>query len=140
MATKSFRGKAQVAGAVATIDVLLYPVQQSMKLTHQFEMEKIKDADGQYASARSQNEMVDFDLEMKLLGDTLAHAKAGAAFLAPMATVTLSACDVAQYNGAWIYMPNASITAKNDATGDMSWRLERYVDATQNTLMTTTPS
>jgi len=140
MATKTFRGKAQVAGFAGTIDVVVYPVQQSGKLTHKFEMEKIKDADGQFASARTQNEMVDFDLEMKLVGDTAAHAATGAAFLAPQASVTLSAFTVAQYNGVWIYAPDSSMSLKNDSAGDMSYRLEKYVDATQNTLMTTTPS
>ncbi len=140
MATKTFRGKAQVAGCPAAFDVILYPVQQSMKLTHEFNEEILQDADGQDASWRAQNEKLMGDLEMKLMGDIAAHAATGAAFLAPLAVVTISTAIVTAWNTTWEVVPNGSIATKNDAAGDISFRLRRYVDATQNTLAAATPS
>lgn len=136
---------AQVSGCPATFDVILYPVQQSMKMTHEFEEEIVKDALGQDASWRAQNEKLAGDIEMKLVditapsGSTEAHAATGAAFLAPLAIVTISGATVTTWNTTWQIMPNSSIDLKNDATGGISFRLRRYVDSTQNTLAGTTP-
>lgn len=129
-----------MAGCPASFDVILYPVQQSMQMSHKFDHEKIKDADGNDSSQRAQNEMLDGSLEMKLLGDTLAHAQSGAAFFAPLASVTISACPVSIWNGVWFIAPDSNLSLKNDAVGDVSYKLQRYVDATQNTLMTSTPT
>ena len=140
MATLVSRGKATVNGVAATFDVILYPIQQSMKATHQFSQEEAKDALGQDTAWIARNEMIEGDVAMKLLGDTVAHATAGAAFLAPLAVVTISGCTVAAWNTTWIVQPGSDIDTGNTKIGDIAFKLRRYVDGTQNTLYATTPS
>lgn len=140
MATKTFRGKAQVAGCPGTFDVILYPVQQNMTLTQEFDEEIIKDADGQDASWRAQNEKYMGDYDMKLIADTVAHAAAGAAFLGPLAIITATFTTPAVWNSAFQCISGGKIATKNDAVGDISFRVRKYADATQNTLAGTTPS
>ncbi len=134
------RGKAQVSGVAGTFDVILYPVQQSMKATHNFELEVAKDAQGDDTAWKANNENIDGDIGMKILGDTIAHAKTGGAFFAPLAVVTISACDLAIWNTTWVVQPGSDIDLGNTKIGDISFKLKRYVDATQNTLSATTPS
>lgn len=140
MATNTVRGKAQVSGCAAMFDVILYPVQQSMRLSHKFKEEIIMDALGQDTSWRAYNEMIDGNWEMKILGDTSAHAQAGAAFFAPLAIVTVSGSPVVALNTTWQIAPDSDIVLKNDAVGDINFRVRRYVDSVQNTLAQTTPS
>jgi hypothetical protein len=139
----TFVGKAQVAGSKFLADVILYPIANSLKLTHKWEEDKVKDEQGDDYSKRGHNEMYDGDIGMILVDKSstslAANAKSGGVFLAPYATVTISTCDLAIWNGAWTYEPDASIDQENTATGKMSYKLTRYANSTQNTLMTTTP-
>lgn len=134
------RGKAQVTGVAGAFDVILYPVQQGMKASHAFDLEATADAQGDDAAWRTRNEMVEGDVAMKLLGDTAAHAKAGGAFLAPLAVVTISGCDLALWNTTWLVVPGSDIDLGNTKVGDITFKLRRYVDSTQNTAFATTPS
>jgi hypothetical protein len=140
MATLTVRGKASMSGNTATFDVILYPVQQSMKVSQQWEEEIVKDAVGQDAAWLARNEKYDGDLMMKLIGDTAAHAQAGAAFLGPLAIVTITACLVTLWNSTWQVVPGSDIALSNDKVGDISFKLRRYTDSTQNTLAAATPS
>lgn len=140
MATLIKRGKASVTGCPFTFDVVLYPVPQSAKVTHNFELEKVKDVQGQDVAWISRNELLDADIMLKLLGDTAAHAAAGAAFLAPMAVITISGADATLWNTTWILSPGSSLDLKNDSVGELGLKLYKYVDSTQNTLAATTPS
>lgn len=140
MATQIFHGKAQVTGCAATFDVVLYPIQQTMKANHAFELDTTNDSDGQDCAWRTYNEKVDGDVAFKLLGDTLAHAEAGAAFLAPLAVITISACKVALFNTTYCLMSGSDIDLANTKVGDMTFKLRRYVDPTQNILFATVPS
>jgi hypothetical protein len=140
MATKTFRGRAQVAGCPATFDVILYPVQQNMSLTQEFDEEIIKDADGQDAAWRAQNEKYMGDMDMKLIADTQAHAEAGAAFLGPLAIVTVTLAKPTAWNSTFQVVSGGKISTKNDAVGDNGFRVRRYADSTQNTLAAATPS
>lgn len=140
MATLTVRGKATVSGNTAAFDVILYPVQQSMKATQQFDEEIVKDAVGQDSAWLARNEKYEGDVMMKLLGDTAAHAQAGAAFLGPLAVVTISTCLVTLWNTTWQVVPGSDVSLQNDRVGDISFKLRRYADSTQNTLAGTTPS
>ncbi len=140
MATLTVRGKAAVSGCAATFDVILYPVQQSMKMSQEYEEEIVKDAVGQDSAWLARNERWMGDIAMKLLGDTAAHAAAGAAFLAPLAVVTITASPVAAFNTTWQITNGSDIGLNNDKVGDINFKLRRYSDATQNTLAQTTPA
>lgn len=133
------RGLASVSGVVGLFDVIIYPVAQSGKLTESYDKEVIKNVKGSDVSALGRNETYAGDFAMKLLGDTDTHAKAGAALLAPLAVVTLSGFEVAAFNGAYTVEPGGSIDLGNTKVGDIEFKLMRYTDADQNTLMTSIP-
>jgi len=140
MATLTVRGKASLSGSTATFDVILYPVQQSMKASQAFDEEIIKDAVGQDAAWLARNEHYMGDVAMKLIGDTAAHAQAGAAFLGPLAKVTITSCLCDLWNTTWQVVAGGDVGLNNDKVGDISFKLRRYADATQNTLAATTPT
>lgn len=140
MATLTVRGKASMSGNTATFDVILYPVQQSMKASQEWEEEIVKDAVGQDAAWLARNEKYMGDLSMKLIGDTAAHAQAGGAFLGPLAIVTITSCLVTLWNSTWQVVPGGDVGLQNDKVGDITFKLRRYSDSTQNTLAAATPS
>jgi hypothetical protein len=140
MATLTKRGLASVTGVTGTFDVIIYPVQQTVKGSHAFEEEIVKDVQGQDTAWIARNEHIMLDVMMKLLGDTAAHAATGAAFLAPLAVVTLSGFTPAYLNTTFEVVPGSDISQVNTATGDISFKLRRYVDSQQNTLAATVPS
>lgn len=134
------RGKAQVHGVVGSFDVILYPVAQSMRFSQGFDLDIAKDNMGDDAAWRTSNEIYDVDLACKLLGDTLAHAKAGAAMLAPLAAVVITSGDAAIMNGTYQVMNGGEIDLGNTKIGDITFKLRRYANSSQNTVFTTTPS
>lgn len=140
MATLTKRGKACVSGLPGALDVILYPVAQSAKISDNYEEEVVKDNLGFDAAWIWRNEHFLLDLGMKLLGDTQAHAVAGGAFLAPGAVVTLSGFDLAILNTAYQIISGGDISLSNTGVGDINFKLRRYADTTQNTLSTTAPS
>lgn len=129
-----------MSGCAATFDIILYPVQQSMKLTHNFELKKTQNAQGDDFAWKANNETVDGEWMMKLVGDNSAHAKAGAAFLAPLAIITVSGADASINNTTWALVPSSSLDFKNDDVGDVAYKVMRYVDSSQQTALATTPS
>jgi hypothetical protein len=96
---------------------------------------------GQDCSKRAFNEHVIQAWKFKLLGDTFADAAAGAALLASLAIVNISDCDIADWNGTYCTEPGEKNALKNDMSGaDYDVSFIRYVDPTQNALMTSTPA
>ena len=140
MATLTARGKAAVSGLACVLDVIVYPEPQSADLTHQYDVETVKDRQGQDCAKRARNEHQVAAWKFKLLGDTAANAKAGAAMLAPLAIVTVSGCDIADWNGVYIVEPGEKNSLKNTEIGDHDLTMLKYSDAAQNTLMTSIPA
>lgn len=142
--TQTFRGKAQVSGSAMTFDVILYPIPQSAKMDHEFKLDIVEDSNGDDISLRAHNEMYSGDIGMVLVDQSstssLANAESGGAFLSPLSTVTISACQLATWNGTWQYRPSSSIDLQNTQPGKMSYKLVRYANSTQQTLLTSTPS
>lgn len=147
----TFRGKAQVSGTAFTADVILYPIANSLKLSQKWEQDIVKDETGDDYAKRAHNEMYDGDLGMILVDKTgtvtsgvsassAAHAKAGAAFFTPLAIITITACDVAAWVGAYTLESGSDISQENTQTGKIAFKLVKYADSAQNTLMTATPS
>jgi hypothetical protein len=140
MATQTKRGVAQVTGCPISFDVIVYPYPQSVKASHEFELEKVADVQGQECGWWTRNESINGDIAMKLVGDTSAHAQAAAAFLAPLAVVTISACQVSLWNTTWVLVNGSDIDIANTKVGDMTFKFKRFVDPTQNALFATTPA
>ena len=143
----TFRGKAQVAGVsgdLTVASVALYPLKESMKLSHAFDEDIIKDEQGNDASWRAFNEKYEGDIGMRLVmtgtPSTFAAAKALAAALTPYAIVTISGCDIAIWNTSFQVIPGSDVGLTNTTAGSMTWKLRRYKDSAQNTLATTEPS
>ena len=140
MATLTKRGNNDVFGAPLTGDVIVYPVSQGYKATHQFDEKIAKDSLGQDTAWVYLNEKLECEVNLLLLGDTAAHAKTGAAFFAPGAVITISGADPSFMNTTWEVTAGSDIATKNDEIGMYNLRLRRYVDATQNTLAAATPT
>lgn len=109
----------------------------SGKLTHKFDLDRIKD------SAKFTKALVAADghLELELTwtpsGATRAAAAATAVVIAPLAKVTLANFKVVAANGDWVYVGDETIEM-GEGAGKISLKLEKYDDVTQNTSLTTT--
>lgn len=133
-------------------DVVVYASQaiQDATLTQNYDVEKVKDSLGNDTAKRGINELWDLDVNMKLIGDTAANARAlntisAGGFLPMFQTVNISqpssgALMPTAFIGKFSMKPGCKVSAKNAACGDMAMAMERYADTTQNDLMTTTPS
>lgn len=143
------RGKAAIHGVAGTFDVIVYPIQQKVKMTQTFDEEIVKDVDGGDVAWIARNERGEFNVGVKFLADTAAHAATpvsttisslGQPFLAPYATVTLSTFVLSALNGAYQNISGTEYDAENVKIADGDYKLRRYADPTQNTLATTAPS
>lgn len=138
--TVTKRGKASVEGIPGSIDLVVYPVAQSGKMTMNFEEEVVKDVHGFDAAWLARNTHYLLDFAFKLLGDTQAHAVSGGVFIAPFATVTLSDFDLAAFNGTYQNISGQEIDLGNTKVGDLNTKFRKYDNSDQNTAATTTPS
>ena len=140
----TFRGKAQVVGTAFTADVVLYPIANSLKQNHEFQEDIVPDTQGNDYAWRAYNEKYMGDVGLTLVdqssSSTAAHAKAGGAFFAPYAILTISGCDLASWNTTWQIVSGADINQEATAVSKMNLKLRRYADSTQNTLAATIPS
>lgn len=143
----TFRGKAQVAGTSGTLTIsaaILYALKENMGLNHDFSEDIIADEQGNDCAWRGFNEKYMGDIGMRLVHtgspSSFANAALLAAALVPYAIVTIASCDIAAWNTTWQVVTGGSSGLKNTTAGDMSFKLRRYVDSTQNTLAATIPS
>lgn len=142
----TFRGKAQVAGVSGTFTApaAFYPLKESMRFSHAFEEDIIKDEQGNDAAWRAFNEKFEGDIGMRLVvtsgSNTFAAAEALAAQLTPYQIVTITGCDIAAWNTSYQVVSGSDIGLTNTTAGSMSWKLRRYVDTTQNALAVSTPT
>lgn len=145
------RGKATISGLLSAngttpivFDVILYPMPQSMKVQQEFDEEIVQDEIGDDCAWRARNEKYTGDVSMKLMDkgavSTLANAKTGAAFKSPYTIITISNAAVAAWNTTWQIVSGGGIDQDNVKVGDITFRLRRYADPTQNTLAATIPS
>lgn len=143
----TFRGYAQVAGVSGSLTLsavaAFFPLKESMKLSHNFDEDIIKDEQGNDAAWRAYNEKHEGDIGMRLVmtgsPQTSAAAKLLAAALTPYAIVTLTGCDVALFNSTqWQVVSGGDVGLTNTTAGTMSFKLRKYVDPTQAALAATT--
>lgn len=146
----TFRGYAQVAGVTGTLaitaptPITLSPLKESMRFTHNFEEDIIKDDQGNDGAWRAFNEKYEGDIAMRLVDtgtpSSFANAKALAAALTPYAIVTITGCDIANFNASYQIISGSDVGLTNTTAGTMSWKLRKYSNSTQNTLATTIPT
>lgn len=110
----------------------------SAKATHKFDMEAGKDELGFDANLTAVNPHVEFDIAFRPAGADRDAAEAVAAFLEPLATVTLANFALDEFNGDCIYVGDGQIDLSSGKAATQSLKLRKYKDATQNTLLTTT--
>lgn len=140
MATVIKRGKASIEGVAGAIDLVVYPVKQTVRHSQNWEEEIVKDERGFDAAWLSRNHHKLMDAAFKLLGATAANAASGGAFIAPLATVVLTAFDLTEMNGSYQNISGAEIDLGNTKVGDFMLKFRKYDDSTQNTAAITTPS
>jgi hypothetical protein len=133
------RGKAVVEGTAGAFDLIVYPITQKGDLEANWEEEIVKDVHGGDAAWLARNLHYLANFSFKVVGDSAANAKAGAAIIAPLATVTLSAFDIAAFNGVYQNMSGQKIDLSNVTVADMSTKFRRYDDAAQAALAATVP-
>lgn len=124
-------------GTAFTIGGFATFVAQSAKLDHKFDLQADKDTNNADVTLIGTNELVEGTLDFEPSGATRAAAAAVAAFLTPLAKVTLTHYKLAALNGDWIYTGNQSISLSFNASAKISLPVRRYVDAAQNTSLTT---
>ncbi len=133
----AWKGKGLVETAAGALDVDAYVTFESLKANHAWEEEIVKDAAGADAAWVPRNEHIILDVNVKLAADTIAHAKAGGAFLAPYAAVVFSGGDLSFMNATWQYIGGASIDLSDAKHGSKVLKLRKYADSAQNTAAVT---
>jgi len=148
-----FRGKAAIEGVAGTFDAILYALQQTVKVTQNFEEEVVKDVHGYDAVWLFRNEHSTFDCTLKLVGDTAAHSiipataagggtvsSLGQPFLAPGSTVILASFSPAGINGTYQLLSGGDVDLANTKIGDLTLKLRKYANADQTTAIAAVPS
>lgn len=168
--TNVIRGKYTQIGVPGTFDAYLYATQQTGTFTQNMDTQKVQDSNGADVSWLFQNENLEADYALKLIGDTSSHtlapaqavsasptgytspgtgAYAGSAvsslgqpFLSPGSCIvfTASSPTLAAADGIFQVQPGSSMDLSNQSPGDLKIKLKRYANADQNNLMATTPS
>lgn len=111
----------------------------SAKATHNFETDDIKGADNFTASSVAVDPSIELDVQWTPSAASKAAAHATVAFLDPLTKVTLAGFTATQFNGDYQYRSGGSIDlSKKEAK--MTFKLKRWTDPTQNTILTTTVS
>ena len=113
---------------------------EGLSLAHNFRLKEIIDENDADAALVATNPFIEMDINFKPSAETKAAAAGIAVFLTPLATVTLANFKVAAVNGAWIYVGSGKIDLTQNDNAKQTLRVRRYVDSTQNTLLTTAAS
>lgn len=160
MAAITRRGKANVAGVSGTIDVMVYPIGQTLKAVQDFELETGKDVQGFDAWLLARNEHSNVDLGIAFIADTAAHSiipvvapgsgpggisTLGQPFLTPLCTINLSGFETSSLNfagldGAYIMISGSDLDEANTKVAEGHYKIRKYADSTQNTLLTSAPA
>ena len=141
MATEVQNGLAYIHGIRGDVGIEGYAsiTLDSVKASHKFKLDAIEDAIGFTAALIATDAHTEVDVTFLPAGGSRAGAEAGAAFITPLKSVTLSGFSVAEINGKYVYVGDASIDLSNKQ-GKMTLKLRRYDDAAQNDSLTTTVS
>jgi hypothetical protein len=152
MATIVQRGKGVVAGVTGTVNVFVWPIQQKLDFTQEWDEELLKDVNGFTMAAIGRDEKIVGDIGLKFVADSNADAAVpmstgagvlsnfGQPMLSPYQNIILSGFKMAALNGTWQNISGTKLDQENTKVADGTYKLRAWADSTQNTLMTTTPS
>ncbi len=124
-------------GTAITISGYATFILETTKGQHKFKLDTVEDELGFDKALIATNAHIEVDLTFMPSGATRAAAEGVAAFILPLAKVTLANFAVAAFNGDWVYVGDASIDL-NTKQGKMSMKIRKYADGTQNASLTTT--
>ena len=112
---------------------------QSVKLTHDFEEDELKGADGFTATVTAVDANVKLDIQWTPSGATRAAAHDTLILVPPLSKITLANFKGAgsPFNGDYQNRSGGAIDLEHK-DGKMSLKLKRWTDDDQNTLLTTT--
>lgn len=145
--SNTINGKATIFGADGPTLTGYVAIFEGQKFSQKSTIVETKDETGNDCQLAASNEHMEFDVEFKPSGASIAAAKASAVFVAPLAKVTISGITIGPqtvqggvdrgYNGDWINMAECSLSTKNNDNATMTMRLRKYVNVAQNTSLTT---
>ncbi len=124
-------------GSAITIEGYATFILDSAKGGHKFKLDAVEDETGFDKCLVATNALVEMDITWMPSGATRAAAAATAAFLTPLAGVTMDNFKVTAFNGDWIYVGDQSIDLSH-GVAKMSLKLRKYDDSEQNTSLSTT--
>lgn len=152
MAAIAQKGKGVVAGFPGTFDVMIYVTQQKGDITQHFDESSGKDVLGFTQWLNGRDERAEMEIDIEFIGATNENAQApmstssgvlstlGQPLLSPFEAVTLSTFTMAALNGVWQTMPGCKFDMENISIGKGRYKLRRWADSTQNTLLNQTPT
>ena len=152
MATIVQRGKGLVAGVAGTFDVIVYPIQQKLDFTQEWDEEMLKDVNGFTMALVGRDEKIVGNVGLKFVADTNEDAQTpmsattgvlsnfGQPVLSVYQNITLSTFKFAAINGVWQNISGSKFDLENTKVADGDYKIRAWADTTQRTLMTTTPS
>lgn len=109
----------------------------TLKGQHKFKVTEGEDENGFDANLTATNPYVEIDITFKPAGATRDDAEDVAAFILPLAKVTIANVKIAEFNGDYVYIEGGSIDLSH-SHGTMGLKLRKYKDETQNASLTTT--
>ena len=124
-------------GTAITIEGYASTLIDSVKLGHKFKVQETEDELGFDASLVATNAHTEIDITFVPSGASRDAAEAVAAFIQPLANVTLANFAIDALNGDWVYIEGGSIDLSH-SIGKMQLKLRQYADSTQNDSLTTT--
>lgn len=149
MAGNIFRGKAQISGVNGTVTIAAVAwelLKESAQITHEFELEEIKNENGRDFCWKASNEKDNATVGFRLVDTGTASSEARIEnfcnALTPLAVITLTSFKPARFNGTYQLMSGGDYNLSNVQAGTGSIKMRKYVDADQQTASGTvfTPS
>jgi len=145
-----------VAGAITYASAAIYPLQRNIKVNHDFSAEEGKDPSGFDIFWAARNEFYELTIGMYLVDSsgytnspsagTVDNAIKGAFFPTPISIVTLSgfggahSADFPLINSTFQVRPGSTMDLDQMKCNELEWKLRRYTNAAQQTLMGLTPT
>jgi hypothetical protein len=144
-----------VAGTITYASAAIYPLQKTIKATHDFQVEEIKDPSGFDFAWAARNEFYEITIGMYLVDGSgytatpsgaVDNAIKGAFFPTPINTVVLSgfggshSADFPLLNSTFQVRPGSTIDLENLKCGEIEWKLRRYTNAAQQLAIALTPT
>lgn len=134
------KGKGLLATTAGTLGSYVYINTQSIRGSHTWEEDVVKDYGGFDTGWLAKNEYIEMTVSFRLTATSRALAAGAAVFLRPFAEVALSGFEVdwmnatgtgGYYTGSWFYSKGGSLDIANGSPGGMEITIRKYANPTQ---------